>query len=532
MSIPKEPRQLMINLMYLVLTAMLALNVSAEIIMAFFKIDDNTVQTNGLLAKANEAQTKGIAAEVEKKPQYKPMLVASEQATQIVKEFNSYIESLRSELTKEAGGLNPDDYEDRTKAGRPVNFKNKEIPTRLFVSGEGDKKPIGPELKARIQETHDKLIGLIESLRKSIPIDVALIKPEEIEQLKKDLSLKVDDQQWKDYKKKSWEQLYFDHMPVAAVFPILSGYQNSARNAESSIINFLAGKMGNVEIIFDKFEPVSSPEKSYVIVGEKFATDVFLSTSSSQTDISVRVNGASVPLREGKGHYEATAGEVGEKSYKVDITVKNPTTNKIETYSKTFKYEVGRKSAAVSADKMNVFYIGVENPVTISVAGASSNQIKASTRGPISIRGTEPSKYIVTANAPSQEAYVVVTAPGMTHEQKFRVKEIPLPVAKIGGVKGGKMGDGQFKAQDGMIPELENFDFEAKCTIQSYRLVRMSKNNDPQPASGEGNRFSGTVKNLMGLAKAGDLYSFMDIKAKCPGWSAAKEVNSIGIEIK
>lgn len=189
--------------------------------------------------------------------------------------------------------------------------------------------------------------------------------------------------------------------------------------------------------------------------------------------------------------------------------------------------------AIVAADKMNVFYAGVDNPVSIAVEGVPARQITAFTEGPISIQpASEPGKFNVSVNGYGHEAWVVACVEDSIYKKRFRLKEIPLPVAKLCSGRHGNYGSGQFKACQGIIAEIENFDFEAKCSIRSFRLVRCSKNNDSQIAYGEGNRFSGDVRNLIDLAKKGDLYCVMDIKAMCPGWKGSKELNSISCEIK
>lgn len=189
--------------------------------------------------------------------------------------------------------------------------------------------------------------------------------------------------------------------------------------------------------------------------------------------------------------------------------------------------------ASVAADKMNVFYAGVDNPVSIAVEGVPAGQITAFTEGPINIQpASKPGKFNVHVTGSGHEAWVIANVGDSIYKKRFRLKEIPLPVAKLGSGRHGVYSAGHFNACQGIIPVIENFDFEAKCTIHSYRLIRFSKNNDPQVASGVGNWFSGNVRNLINLSKIGDFYSFMDIRAMCPGWKGSKELNSIGVEIK
>jgi gliding motility-associated protein GldM len=536
MSIPKEPRQLMINLMYLVLTAMLALNVSAEIINAFFRIDKSIVGTNSLLDDSNKKSQKSMDAEVKNRPEDKPLADAAVKASAIVKEFNDYITTVRGQLDEAAGGLVPMTDPDKTKAGKPVRYKDKDVPQRFFVEGGKDEKgnkfdANGPKIKAKVLETREKLLGLISGIG-------GLVKGKggnaeaELKQMKDQLPLNIDENDWKTYGKKSWEQFTFGYMPVAACYPILSKFQNDARTAEAAIINYLASKVGANVIQFDKFEPVSAAEKGYVISGEKFTSEIFLSASSQQlkSGMSYRVDGSSLPIKDGKGIYEATASGVGEKTYKVDISLTNPFTGKTDNFSKQFKYEVGQRSVACSADKMNVIYIGVDNPISVAAAGVSSNALQVSGSG-CSLKPNGNGKYIATATTQGT-AKISVSGGGLNQTFDFRVKLIPNPVPTLSMKKGGGMGSGEMGAQAGIIPVLEGFDFDAKCSIQSFTMVRVPRREDPVPAVVNGGVFDEKAQRLVQAAKPGDLYNFYSIKARCPGDAIARDIGGMNFFVK
>jgi gliding motility-associated protein GldM len=530
MSIPKEPRQLMINLMYLVLTAMLALNVSAEIINAFFRIDKSIVGTNLLLDDSNKKSQKSMDAEVKNRPEDKPLADAALKASAIVKEFNDYITTVRGQLDVAAGGLVPMDNPDKTIAGKPVRYKDKDVPQRFFV-GEPGKPAKGAEVKAKVLETRDRLLGLISAISPLVSNKGG--KPaEELKQMKDQLPLNIDENDWKTYGKKSWEQFTFGYMPVAACYPILSKFQNDARTAEAAIINYLASKVGATTIQFDKFEPVSAADKGYVISGEKFSSEIFLSAASSQlkSGMSYRVDGSSLPIKDGKGIYEATASGVGEKTYKVDISLTNPFTGKTDNFTKQFKYEVGQRSVACSADKMNVIYIGVDNPISVAAAGVSSNTLQVNGSG-CTLKPNGNGKYIATASSPGT-AKISVSGGGLNQTFDFRVKLIPSPIPTLSMKKGGAMGSGEMGAQAGVIPVLENFDFEAKCSVQSFTMVRIPRREDPVPAVVNGGAFDEKAQRLISAAKPGDLYNFYNIKARCPGDAIARDIGGMNFFIK
>ncbi|MEM7101606.1 MAG: gliding motility protein GldM [Bacteroidota bacterium] len=519
MSIPKEPRQLMINLMYLVLTALLALNVSAEIINAFFALDKGLTKSSEIVEGANDKVMSAIVkqADAYKSDDNEAFKEAATNARTIVKDFNDYVQMVRDTLFAAAGG--PDD-EDPTK---PKRKKDKDVTTRLLCEGfpAQNVRGLGYDLEDKINETRTSLLELIanDTVR---------------QQLAETLPLKVEDIP-DDSKKKTWADYKFLQMPVAAVFPILGKMSNDAKTSETAILNYLYEKVSGEDIKFDAFEPVVSARKGYIIEGEKYEAEVFLSAYSTQAsgNMSISVNGSRLPVKEGKASYSASASSIGTKKYNVSISVTNPLTNKVDTYRKEFEYEVGRRSATVSADKMNVFYIGVDNPVSVAAAGISSNDLNVSgSGGGIKLNKTGNNKYNVIVTTPG-DAKITLSGGGLQNTTyDFRVKRIPDPVAFLGREKSGQMGTGEFKAQEGIRAVLENFDFDARCNIQGFEIAKVPKRADPIIERNQGGRFSGKVANLVRSAKPGDIYYFDEIKARCPGDKAGRKINSMVFRIR
>jgi len=373
-----------------------------------------------------------------------------------------------------------------------------------------------------------KLIALVEKVSKNRNLG---IKPDEIKSLKEKMTLAIDTT---DLGGKSWEASTFGYMPVAACYPILAKFSNDARTSEASIVNYLAGKIGATTVKFDKFEAVASAEKGYVIKGETYKARIFLSAASSQAKPSISVDGSSLPVKDGIAKYTATPGSIGEKSYTVNISLKNPFTGKVDNFKKTFKYEVGERSANVSADKMNVFYVGVDNPVSVSAGGINSNELKVSCSGG-GCNMTKKGKfnYNVRVSTPGQNATVNLSGGGLkSTPYKFRVKRIPDPKPCIGTCNKSAMGTGEFKGQEGIYAKLENFDFEAKCKIDGFEFARVPKRADPILTLNRGGRFAGQANTMKNAAKPGDIYYFSKIKARCPGDKAGRQLPDIVIKIR
>jgi len=182
---------------------------------------------------------------------------------------------------------------------------------------------------------------------------------------------------------------------------------------------------------------------------------------------------------------------------------------------------------------MNVFYIGVDNPVSVSASGVSSNDLSVRASG-CTIKATSRTngKYLVTATKPG-EAKIVLSGGGLPSTTfDFRIKRIPDPVARLSKSSGGAMGNGEFKAQGGVGAFLDNFDFDAKCAIQGFTLVYVAARQDPVEVINAGARYNAASRRLVNEAKPGDIYYFDDVKARCPGDNVGRPINSMVFKIK
>ncbi|MEO6133207.1 MAG: GldM family protein [Saprospiraceae bacterium] len=521
MSIPKEPRQIMINIMYLVLTALLALNVSAEIFNAFKVVDKSMVKGINSINEANNKLPEAIKAGAKKRESLAKYADRVDPTRQISTELDGYIQHIIDTMINITGGYIVD-----PETGQPTDKlkgeKEKNVTTRLLVD-----KGVGEALKAKILEYRLKYIALFDTA--------------DVTKYGDDISLAVDDVTWKTKKKKNWAEMNFNHMPLQAAIPILRKFQNDNRNSEATVLNYLATQVGTTtDVVLDKFAVVSAAEKSYVIKGDTYNADIYLSAfagADSKTGISITVDGRSLPVdAEGIAKYSASASSIGIHKYTANVSVTNPVTGEIKPFKKEFEYEVGERSVSVSATKMNVFYMGVPNPVEVSAAGVPSNQVEVSMSGAGggSISRNSDGTWTVSVSSQTKKdeyAYINVKAPGLSAQKAFRTKRIPDPVAKLSSSIGGGMSAGEFKAQKGLFAILENFDFDARCEILGYQLVRVPRRQDPQPATNRGGPYGADARGIVDQAKAGDTYFFEEVKAKCPGDASGRNINQLVFKI-
>ncbi len=505
MSIPKEPRQMMINLMYIVLTAMLALNVSAEILNAFLTMDKGIVESSEIVAESNRRMLDAINKQAEAYSQFEHLSQKAEKAEAISAAFYNYVSKLKQEIIDNSGGLDENEL--------PKGIKNKDITTRMLVKeGKGD------ELEEKIKSLRFELLALIEDeqirdqMEKRIPLNVKPVPS--------------------DSDKKSWAAFNFYQMPVAAILPLLSKFQNDAKIAETAILEYFLRKTDVTFVKPDEFEAVVSANKSYVIRGEELTAEIFLGAYSSTADnISITVDGRSYPVIDGKAVFKTRPQSLGTKDIDVVVNVTNPLSGEVKSYTKKFIYEVGERSVTVSADKMNVFYVGVDNPFSISAAGIPSNEMQVSAEG-VNIIKNSNGKYTAKPERPGW-AKITVSGGGLKPTSfEYRVKPIPTPIPMLGDLKSGAISIGRLKAYKGIRAVLENFDFNAKCHIVDFEMVRLPKLGDPIVVKNKGGDFNEETLRVIDKTKHSDIYYFDEIRAKCPGDIITRKLNGMVFRIK
>jgi len=293
-------------------------------------------------------------------------------------------------------------------------------------------------------------------------------------------------------------------------------------------------KFEDLGVKFDELQPIIFSHGDYVFSGEKYESSIALGAYSSNSDnLSISVNGSLLPVSNGVAHYQSTSTSLGPKSYQVKINVKNPLTGEIKSYDKTFGYEVGGRAIGFNLEKMNVLYIGIDNPIAISIPGVSPNDIQVEGVSNVTIKKvSEGGHYIATVSTPG-EVTIKVSGNNITQNYFFRAKRIPDPVPLLGARFPSKtIGNGEFRAQGGIAAVLMHFDFDAKCEILGYSMQYISKRKGTVKLSNVGARWSEGVSNEISKASAGDIYMFEDIICKCPGDPAGRNLGGLAFLIK
>ena len=491
MSLPKEPRQKMINMMYLVLTAMLALNVSAEIINAFKTVNSSLEKSNGTLSTATSEIYDAFVVSLEdpktrdKAAIWKPK---ADQVKELSAQLSSYIDGLKEKLKKESG------YNEETGAG----IDNLDAATW--------------SMGTRIAREGEKLRLALEQSKK----DILAIDPDITKEFDHSLPINTDmPVSQAGNTNQEWSAAYFHMTPTVAALTILSKFQNDVKNTENKVSSFCFKKIGDVKVIFDKFEPMIGANATYLMPGEQLEIKAGLGAFNASVKPKVFINGNPVTVGDnGVADIKMPAGGSGGHSLKIDVKYPDPSTGEEKTISKTFDYTVGQPSGvAVMADKMNVLYVGVPNPLTIT-AGAGSEKVNASiTNGKISKNAG--SKYTAVPDQPGEANVNVMVDGKAVGKVAFRVKYLPPATGMVGTFEGGQVSTAQFKAMGGVRAVLQNSEFEALYQVISYTIADLSS-PDYNPIANNGPRWSGGAATLVNNLKPGRGVYIDNIKAKGP----------------
>ncbi len=500
MSLPKEPRQKMINLMYLVLTALLALNVSSEILNAFKTVDRSLNNASEIIEQKNKEVILSLqklmekAETKEKAAIWKPK---ADQAQQMADALVAEIEALKQELKQEAGFGTMGKNE---KGEEQFKEDDLEAATRLFTAPPPEGKAKGEPLKNKLQDIKNKFLNLDplirDQLENSLPIDLNTPAG------------------------KSWSDTYFHMTPTIAAITILSKFENDIRNSAAQVIEFCHKQVGQVEVIYDQFQAIASQSSQYLMPGQELVITGGVGAFNKNAQPSVTIDGSSIPLNaEGVAEYKTTVNSPGTYSKKVNISFKKPdgTTGSVV---KEIKYTVGSPTGVfASAEKVNVLYLGLDNPIRMSGGTKGAEQINATIDNGTITRVDNFGLYIakpVTAGM----ATVNVSVDGKMTPFKFPVKRIPNPTPMIGSYGGGTVSVNNFKANVGIRADMGDFVFEGvKYNVSSYTIVCTGKgfeNTGPKFAIVNGAYFTSEVKGYIESCRPGSSVLVTDISVEGP----------------
>ena len=490
---PETPRQRMISLMYLVLTAMLALNVDKSVVDAFALVDQGFMKTIENFNYKNQSVYNNFSSAAQENPEKVGQL--NRTVLKIKEKTDSlynYITHFKEMIVKKADG--PDGKVDNIVNKEDLNYAEEIMMTKR--NGELLKKAIENYRSFLLSNIDSSQTSLIASINKSLDTS----NPPRVEG-----------------SSPTWESNKFQGYPLIAVITLMSKIQSDVRNSESDVINYFYTKIDASSFKFNNLKAQVIPKSNYVIQGDAYEAKVFISAIDTTAVPEIIVNGNKLPIIPGEnaGLYKANASAEGTFVWKGVINYKSPS-GQIVQYPFQQEDQVAKPSSTVSLTKMNILYAGLANPVSISVPGMSSRDITATMQnGRIERTGdgfmAYPEKVGVKAYITvSVTVDKVVKQMGTT---EFRVKKVPNPIATVAGKNEGLISKNELMAEQGVFADIPDFDFEMKFQVLSF-VVSTSQGGFIVDKPVTGARFSQEQRDLFSRLTRGNRLYIDNIVAK------------------
>ena len=448
MALPREPRQKMINMMYLVLTALLALNVSSEILNAF-KTVNNSLEESSRVVNQSTTDVMGSLQEKLSDPGTKEKAsiwyAKAKQVVDLTDAMNKQIQELKNKILLEAGA----DYSKRTKSDSAYKDDNLDIATRLMVE-----KGAGKQLLASLTKYKDDLLK----------VDPAIST-----EFSKSLPIRLEKPRTQNKGNNTWEAAYFRMVPTVAALTILSKFQNDVKTAENKVVTFCHEQVGKVVYRQDAFAALAIANTTNALPGQEIEITAGVGGFSKAISPKITIAGQSVALGEdGAAHYKFKADRLGSNSIPVVISYTDQD-GKVQNITKTVEYVVGQSNAAVQLDKMNVLFIGVDNPITISGSGSADRLEARISHGQLIGSGA---KRVARVTQETDDCVITVTTPdGKQTPVRFRVRSIPDPTPMVGATESGDIRTVEFRTQPGVRAFVKNFFYETQFNVTSFRIT-------------------------------------------------------------
>lgn len=550
----ETPRQKMIGMMYLVLTALLALNVSVDILDAFANLNDGMEISNVSISKKITeyySEFKGVcdnkgesAAEYWEK---------AEKVREMTDEIINYIEKdVKIPLVCRTENITEEEFLDAKReealmrdisvlTGRRLSYlldlknvkaKDKyDEPTNFFIN---EKKAY--ELANKLDIYRSSIIEMLSEYypnyaEKNKALNIRSVKYEDADGLEQD-----------------WENHNFYHMILAADIANLNRIINEIQSFEYDVIDDIWDRIGASDYKFNSLQARVIAKSTYVLQGSNYEAEVFVAANDTTNQFDVKyVHGTSsvTNVSDDKMKQAQSVNGVvklsfpavgnGVQNYCGYINMPDPETGESVKYPFNASYTVAPPSVTIAPTQMMILYQGLKNPISVSSPGLAANQIEVSVSVG-TIEKTSDGNYLVSV--PSGQNIAVVSAYAnvdgkrtMLGSYEFKIKRVPNPQATIAGSVGGKIDKGTLLAAGGIIPDMGDFEFgDYHFTITSYQCNTIV-NGDYKPSGTiNGGQFKGEVLNIINKAKRGDKLMFENIQAKGPDGNT-RSLNSIIIEI-
>ena len=508
---PVSPRQKMINLMYVVLMAMLALNISSEVLNGFSIVEESLNRTTANSSKENEVLYDNFAEQMKANPaKVKEWFDKATAVKRMSDSLYNYAQQLKLQIVQEADGKDANVLDIKSK-------DNLEAASHVMLApGTGQ----GHKLFNAINSFRNRILAMV-----SDPHQRSIIESNLTTKLPKNAHTMG----------KNWEEYMFEDMPVAGAVTLLSKLQSDVRYAEGEVLHTLVSNIDMKDIRVNKLSAFVIPESRTVISGDQFSAQIVMAAVDTTQQPEIYVGGQRIS----NGLYRFTAGGVGEHQFGGYITMRDGSGNVIRR-DFTQKYTVVAPSATVSADLMNVLYAGYDNPISVSIPGVPLNAVQASMSGG-SFRSIGMGKYIARPSAVGSDVTINVTsnANGKSRQMgkfTFHVRKLPDPAAYItvgtDRFRGGGLAKASLMGANGIKAAIDDGILDIQFKVVSFETVFFDNMGNAVPMASAGASFSERQRDTFRKLSRGKRFYISRITAVGPDGITRKLNGSMEVIVK
>ena len=514
MAIKKKtisPRQKMINLMYVVLMAMLALNISSEVLNGFSIVEESLNRTTANSSKENEALYGNFAEQMKANPQ--KVKEWFEKATAVKRMSDSlynFAQSLKEQIVIEADGKDGNIYDIKNK-------DNLEAASHVMLApGTGQ----GKRLYNAINAFRQRILSMVTD-----PHQRSIIESNLTTKLPKNAHTMG----------KNWQEYMFEDMPVAGAVTLLSKLQSDVRYAEGEVLHTLVANIDMKDIRVNKLSAFVIPESKTVISGDQFSAQIVMAAVDTTQQPEIYVGGQRIS----NGLYRFTAGAVGEHSFGGYITMRDGSGNVIRR-DFTQKYTVVAPSATVSADLMNVLYAGYDNPISVSIPGVPLSAVSASMSGG-SFRSIGMGRYIARPSAVGSDVTISVASNDNGKSRQmgkftFHVRKLPDPAAYLSigtdRFRGGGLAKASLMGAPGIKAAIDDGILDIEFKVTGFETVFFDNMGNAVPMASAGASFSERQRETFRKLSRGKRFYISRITAVGPDGITRKLNGSMEVIVK
>ena len=478
---PVSPRQKMINLMYVVLMAMLALNVSTEVLNGFSIVEDSLNRTTANSSKENQVVYDDFEAQMKANPaKVKVWFDKAREVKRMSDSLYNFADELKAAIVAEADGKNFD----------VRNIRNKENLEAANQVMQAPGRGRGAELYKAVNSFRNRIVKMITdpARRAAINDNLATVIPKNATAMGK-----------------NWQEYMFEDMPVAAAVTLLSKLQSDIRYAEGEVLHTLVANIDMKDIRVNSLNAFVIPNSQTIVRGDKFSARIVMAAVDTTQVPDIYIGNRKVDLS--GGLYETVCSRTGDFTLAGYMEVINGGGERIRRdFSQ--KYTVVDPSATVSADLMNVLYAGYSNPISISVPGVPLSKVTASISGG-TLTPVGPGRYIARPSAVGKDVTITVMSTNTGRAQQmgqytFRVRKLPDPTAYIAMAdehgnptryKGGALSKASLLGAAGIGAAIDDGILDIGFKVLGFETVFFDNMGNAVPMVSEGDRFSARQKD-------------------------------------